>query len=242
MGRAPVARRARQVQWQEPVEPQAVVDEVDRTAGRAQCLQPAEARARACHYPSRAPELLGKVPVGRGPDVLGVGRTGPGQVEDGGRVGHDAGGRVDEMGVQPAHVGRQFGRQHERLPHPPQPVGRTVAREVGAEAAPGQRHAGTPSHPPPRGQHAPGRLVEVLGQVADGRPDGAVDGVQGRVGRAPQGHDPQVEARLFEPQDLLGDEGFRQPGIALQHERDGFPHASPEPDSSVRAGPSRATM
>src|SRR3546814_13967578 len=40
------------------------------------------------------------------------------------------------------------------------------------------------------------------------------------VCRLAEGHEAEREAALLQGQDLLGDEGFRQPRVALQHHRD----------------------
>ena len=74
-----VAARTQQRQRPEPVELQAVID--SRTGlpgGLSACSRSRPARVQVT-VQRAARELAGEVPVGRGPDVLGVGRAGPGQ-------------------------------------------------------------------------------------------------------------------------------------------------------------------
>ena len=70
-----------------------------------------------------------------------------------------------------------------------------------------------------RPQHAQRRLVQVFRQVGDRSRDLPMHRVDAVVGRAAQGDDADVEPGPLEAEDLLGDEGFGQPRVALEHER-----------------------
>ena len=60
------------------------------------------------------------------------------------------------------------------------------------------------------------------------------------VGRITQRHDLYIQSAPLQGQDLLGDEGFGEPGIALQHKCDFAGHGS----VTIRqeAGVGRATI
>src|SRR3546814_8586839 len=76
------------------------------------------------------------LPVRRDPDVTGMGRGAPGQTEQGcGIAGHRSG-RMDEMGMQPAILCRQFGGQHQGLAKAATAVGRQVTAQVTPPALP----------------------------------------------------------------------------------------------------------
>ena len=214
----PSRPRAGRRQRPEAVERQAVVVEQHRAARRRQRVEPVAPGPRAGHGPERRGELVGEVPVRAGPDVLGVGRAGPGQARHQAGVADDARRRVDEMGVEVGRAVRQLVRQHQRLAEAAQAVAGRVARQVPQQLRPRGAVAGAAAHPPPRGEHAERRVVQVFRQVAHGRPHFRVHRMGAVVGGAAQRHDADVEAAALQAEDLLGDEGFGQPGIALQHE------------------------
>ena len=97
----------------------------------------------------------------------------------------------------------------ERLAEAADPVGGRVAPQVppphGARAAVGV----APPHRPPRPQHTGGFAIEIFRQIQGSCRDLAVDGVNGAIGRAPQGNDQYVEAAPLQRQDFLRDESFR---------------------------------
>ena len=70
---------------------------------------------------------------------------------------------------------------------------------------------------PPRAQHPHRFAQQVLGQVQQGRPDLAMDGMDTLVRRAPHRNDLDIQAAFFERGDLLGDEGFGQSWIAFEN-------------------------
>ena len=59
-------------------------------------------------------------------------------------------------------------------------------------------------------------VVQVFRQVGDRRLELGVQGVGGLVGRMAEREQVQRQAAPFQPDQFLGDEGFRQPGPALQ--------------------------
>ena len=72
---------------------------------------------------------------------------------------------------------------------------------------------------PSRG-HAPRLVLEVFRQIEDARPDLAMDRMAGAVGRMAQRDDVDVEAALFEREDLLRDESLREARIAFEDKGD----------------------
>ena len=97
--------------------------------------------AGAGHGPGSRGELAALLPVGSGPDVLGVRRHRPAQPAHRRGVARDRGRGVQKMRVQMADIGRQFGRQHQRLAPAPDAVRRRIARQVGEPDHGARRHS-----------------------------------------------------------------------------------------------------
>jgi len=147
----------------------------------------------AGHQPFHMRQLLGLLPLGRGPDVLGVGRTAPWQSPDLGAVAGHGCRRVQEMGVDPGYVVGQFGGHDQGLAEPTDPIRRQVAKQI-AEKCPAGGSVSRPlAHPQPGAHHPDRRLVKVLRQIVDGGGDLSMDGVGLLVGRPAQGHYPVAQ-------------------------------------------------
>ena len=117
---------------------------------------------RAGDQPVAGGELLALLPIGRRPDVLGMGRDAPGLARHEGGIAGDGGRGVQEMGVQPRDARRQLGRQHQRLAEAPAAVGRRVAAEVGQPGP--ERRADSPAGAAPatsRPARGPARARDI---------------------------------------------------------------------------------
>jgi hypothetical protein len=124
------------------------------------------------------------------------------------------------MGVEMADLPAELVRQDQRLAEAADAVRRRVADEVAQELSPRRAVAGEAPRRAPGGKASPGLAQQVFGEVEDRGADLAVDRVDGAVGRMAQRDEAQVEPELLEAADLLGDEGFRQPRIALEDDGD----------------------
>ena len=171
-------------------------------------------------HEARQGDLLPQLCGVRGIDVLGVGREAEGQpAQDRGIQGHRCR-RVGEMGVQvdDSASGQAPGDQVARLQKMPQ-GGRMARAQVAATGKP-QAGCVAPGVPDSEAQVGKKQPVDVsqerLRQVVH---PGAYLG-DARVGEAlsarTHGKDVHGEAQLLQQQDLVGDEGLRDPGIALQ--------------------------
>ena len=136
---------------------------------------------------------------------LGLARPGPEAVEA------LAGNRV-----QPVDVLRQLGGEHQRLSEAAHAARRRIAAQVAQpQLANGRIGRAAPAFQP--GANDAQRLaMQILGQVTHARANLVVHRMAPPIGRPAQRHDEDVEAAALERGDLLGDEGFRQPRIALQ--------------------------
>ena len=79
------------------------------------------------------------------------------------------------------------------------------------------------------------RIADNVRCVVRGH-DLAVDLVTAAVGRMTHGYEREFKTGALEPQQLLGDEGFRQSRITLQHDDDPFRHCGRQfvPSISVK--------
>ncbi len=123
---------------------------------------------------------------------------------------------MQKMGMEVDDAVRQFGGQHERLPEAAKPVAGGIAPEVAPPC--GERGAvpGKASRVAPLAQDAQRFVMQVLGQVDDGRPDFGVDRMDFAVRRMAQREERETDAAPFERAELLGDEGLRQARIPLE--------------------------
>ena len=101
---------------------------------RAQALQVVEIGAGAGDAPVRFGELLAQLPVGRRPDVLGVGGERPAHAADHRRVAGHGGRRVQEVGVEPVDIGRELAGKHAGLAEAPAPVDGRISLEIPVNA------------------------------------------------------------------------------------------------------------
>ena len=137
--------------------------------------------------------------------------------------------------VEMPDVGRQLGRQDQRLAEAADAVGRRIARAdraaTGARAAvAGQRRALR------QAAQTRARLVlQIFGQIEDRRRDLRGAARARPVGRMAQRDDQRASRpRRSSASDLLRDEGLRQARIALEHDRD------PAAPTAGRSRPGRA--
>ncbi len=140
---------------------------------------------------------------------------------------------MQKMGVETRGAVPHLGCQHAGLAEPAHPVGGGIATEVGE---PGPERAGEPRHRPRPADpgHGAARLVlQILRQVGDRRGDLAVDRVAGGIGGVAQRTDVEAESPRLEGAHLLGDEGLRQPRVALEDEDGPLAHA----DAHASSGP-----
>lgn len=165
-------------------------------------------------------EFRGHVPVGRGPDILGMGRDRPAGADHPAGIAGDRGGGVQEMHMQPAAIGGPFGGQHRRLTETADAVAAGVAQEIA------QKHPRRlPETPRPGGadqpaQHAQGLVMQIFGQIGDRGLDLVMDGMAAGIGRVPHRDQMQRQPGLFQPAQFLRDKGLRQARIAFQQHGD----------------------
>ena len=129
---------------------------------------------------------------------------------------------MKEVGVEVRRAGRQLGGEHAGLAEAPAAVRRRIAPDVAepqaerSEVAAGRAR----ERPGVAGEHAPGRLVEVLRQVRDRRPDRPVDGVRQAIVGAPERDEVEREPLSLERGQLVRDERLRDAGVALEDHDD----------------------
>ncbi|CCM72168.1 hypothetical protein BN406_05886 (plasmid) [Sinorhizobium meliloti Rm41] len=99
----------------ETIEIEAVIAQMDPGLVLRQVPQVLIAASGAGHRPAGPVELARKLPILRGPDVLCMGRAGPGYAGDYAGIVRYRGRRVNEVGMQPRGVFRPFGDEHQRL-------------------------------------------------------------------------------------------------------------------------------
>ena len=196
------------------VEP--VVDQIDLTVRAGEAAQMAGVDLRARGHPGAGGELFALLPFGRRPDVLGVGRTAPGQAAQDGGVHRHRGRRVQEVRVQLDDVARQFGRQHERLPQAANPRPGRVAPEVAPPHGERYRVPGKTSGHAPCAPDAHRLVMQVLGQVEDRRAYRRVDRMGLPVRGVAQREQRQGDPARLEGVQFLRNEGFRQARITLE--------------------------
>src|ERR1700712_4596603 len=124
-----------------------------------------ETGMRAGHCPAGSAELFRQFPVWGGPDILGMGGTGPGHPRDDTGVRCDRGGRVDEMGMKPLSAIRPFMGEHQRLSEPAEAVWRRIRAQIGPELLQERLETG-PRYPGEKtAEHSQRLLIEIFGQV-----------------------------------------------------------------------------
>ncbi len=165
-------------------------------------------------------QLLALLPLRRGPDVLGMGGAAPGQAGQMGGIAGNRGRGMQIMHVEQADIGRQLGRQNQRLAEAADPVGARIAAQIaqpqsarGGIARPVADRLPGPAHPRRR-------VLQIFRQIAHRRPDRAVQPMHLMVGRLPQRHDLERQPMPLQAEDLLGDEGLGQARIALDQDGD----------------------
>jgi hypothetical protein len=175
---------------------------------------------RAGDAPEGVRHLFALLPIGRRPDVLGVGRERPGAPCEQGGIAHDGRRGMEVVHVEMRHRVRQLAAHDDGLTEAADAVRARIAQEIAPEDAQ-ERHEGRLPHGPGEtAQHARWLLIEIFRQVADGGRDALVHRVHGLVGRMAQRPDFERDSALLEGQEFLGDEGFREPRIAFDHHRD----------------------
>ncbi len=197
-----------------------MIDQADLAGGGAQGPQVRRALFGAGHAPERIGDLLALLPVRRRPDVLGMGREGPGAPGQDRRVAHHGGGRVQVMHVDVPNVGRHLPRHDEGLPQAARPVRGEVALEIGPERAHEPAETGPAQREEHAAQHAQRLLVEIFRQIGHRRLDPAVHRVNRFLGRVPQRPDFEVEPAILQGQDFLRDEGLGEARITLHDDGD----------------------
>ena len=178
------------------------------------------ARSRRCAQPyrvqatsqSRSASFSPLLPFRNRPDILGVGRSTPGQ------PGHDRGiarhGRrcVKEMGVKPRDAGRQLRRQHQGLTESADAVAGPVAAQV-APPDPQRVLISRQAPRPPPGRPDAARLaVQIFRQIGYRRRNLVVNRVLPGVCRMAQREQAYIQTQFFERQNFLCDESFGQRG------------------------------
>ncbi len=202
----------------EAVEVEAVIGQADSARLRCERAQMCRAGCGAGDQPAAVGELLGLVPIGRRPDILGVRRDRPGQSGQQRGIARDRGRRVEEMGMQlPDPTGQLVG-EHERLAEPADAVARAIAAQVAPPGGPRRAITRPAAQRAPGGEQLARRLVEIFRQINHRRRDLVMDRMGRAVGRTPQRDDEERQAALLERANLLGNEGLGQPRIAFEHE------------------------
>ena len=126
--------------------------------------------------------------------------------------------------MQVSHLGPELLRQHHRLGKAPGPVRGGIAPQVRKPGTTGVAVSGAPPRAAPRAGDAGRFVAHVLRQVEDGCANLPVDRVAALLGGVTQGHDADVETRLLQRVDLLGDESLGEPRIALEDESERARH------------------
>ncbi len=122
--------------------------------------------------------------------------------------------------MQVDDVARQLGGQNQRLPEAADAVAGRIAPQIAPPRGAGSTVPRQPARTAPRTPDAQRLVVEVLGQVGDGRTDFGVDRVRLAVGRMAQRKEREADAALLERVQLLRDEGLRQARIPLEDHAD----------------------
>ena len=131
---------------------------------------------------------------------------------------------MQKMRVQLFGVVVEFMRQDEGLSEPARAIARGIAHHVAEpdEQRPVQARTqcqvGGCAHDPS------GFVAQAFGEIGYVRTDFAVDRMGLRVARRAQRIDVNLQAKLFQPVNLLRDEGFRQAGITLENKCDSAGH------------------
>src|SRR5262245_32535174 len=112
-----------------------------------------------------------------------MGRTAPWQARHEAGVARDRRWRVDEMGIKPAAVRRQFRSEHGGLTEAAKTVRAEVSRQVG-KPCPKRRSEARPASRPDKAADDPQRrLVEIFRQIDDGCRDFAMNRMRNAVRR-----------------------------------------------------------
>jgi hypothetical protein len=159
-------------------------------------------------------------------------------------IPRDGGRGVEEVDVEVSGPGGEFGCQHTGLAEPPDAVGRGITQEVPEpETQAGHVPAGiAPEGAHVTGDHPEGGTGQVLREIQDRGLDLVVHRVADPVVRPAQRDDGEGDAMPLEGRDLLSNEGFGYPRVALddydQHgcaPKGGAAHAGT--GASCRRGP-----
>ena len=143
---------------------------------------------------------------------------------------------MNEMGVQPIGVAGKFSGQHGRLSEPADAVAGRLAGEIGDEGTERGNKTAKSHRAPKSAEDATGFVTEIFRKIGEGGAYFVMDGMTAAVRRMAHGNERELKTGALEPQQLLGDEGFRQSRITLQHYDDPFRHCGRQfvPSISVK--------
>lgn len=121
------------------------------------------------------------------------------------------------MRMQVRDIERQLARQDQRLPKAPRSAGSRVSPQITQPLSKDAPICAPLPHPPPCAKHAQGFLVQILGKILHWRADLRMHRMHPRIRWMAEGKYQNIESALLEGGDLLGNEGFGQPRIALEY-------------------------
>ena len=105
--------------------------------------------------------------------------------------------------MQTADLLRKLGGEHDRLAETADPVSGPVPREIAPPNPIGLRVTGEQPCGPPGPNAAPGLVVKILREIANGRRYLAMNRMDRAVRWMPQRDNPNVETALLQREDLL---------------------------------------
>src|SRR5262245_33894309 len=201
-----VTRRAFAVESAETLQIEPVIAQMDACRVAAEASEFVETGLGARRDEPGVSELFGELPIGRGPNILGMRRAAPCYAGEEAGIERDRRWRVDEMGMQPVGFGWKFRGEHQRLAETAPAVAGRVALEIGQEGFTHQRIAREPTCLPPRTQDPQRLVMEIFRQIGHRSLDIVMDRMTLLLGRMAHRDKGELQALQLEPAQLLGDE------------------------------------
>jgi len=126
---------------------------------------------------------------------------------------------VKEVRIDHCRIVAQITGEDAGLPEPPDAIGRPVTAKILAKDLPCCGKTRLFARLPPAAQDPKRRAPEIFRQVVYARGDFVMDWVCGRIIGFAQGMNVEAHPACFQTQQFLCDEGFRQAGVAFEHDR-----------------------